>query len=137
MWATRKGQRPKAAIDASLANHVHMIARVAEDEFHAIELIDELDATSNSHPRLHEVHLEATDNYRQWLIDEYCRKLRQELLRSNEPAQANESDACKSAHPHLTFPGTSGFLPAGFGLFPLKASPSAWHCNVLRSPPWP
>ena len=38
--ATRLGKRPKAAIDTSLAQHVHMIKRVAEDEFHAIELTD-------------------------------------------------------------------------------------------------
>ena len=83
--ATRKGQRPKAAIDASLANHVHMIARVAEDEFHAIELIDELDGDIEQRIRDYTKCIsKTTDNYRQWLIDEYCRKLRQELRQAFE-----------------------------------------------------
>ncbi len=77
---TRKGKRPKAAIDESLANHVHMIARVAEDEFHAIELIDELDGDIEQRIRDYTKCIsKTTDNYRQWLMDEYCRKLRQEL----------------------------------------------------------
>jgi len=77
---TRKGKRPKAAIDVSLANHVSMIARVAEDEFHAIELIDELDGDIEQRIRDYTKCIsKTTDNYRQWLIEEYCRKLRQEL----------------------------------------------------------
>ena len=77
---TRKGQRPKAAIDVSLANHVEMIAGVAEDEFHAIELIDELDGDIEQRIRDYTKCIsKTTDNYRQWLIDEYCRKLRMEL----------------------------------------------------------
>ena len=35
-----------------------MIARVAEDEFHAIELIDELDGDIEQRIRDYEVHLE-------------------------------------------------------------------------------
>ena len=77
---TRKGKRPKAAIDESLANHVHMIARVAEDEFHAIELIHELDGDIEQRIRDYTKCIsKTTDNYRQWLMEEYCRKLRQEL----------------------------------------------------------
>ena len=77
---TRKGQRPKAAIDVSLANHVDMIAGVAEDEFHAIELIGELDGDIEQRIRDHTKCIsKTTDNYRQWLMDEYCRKLRMEL----------------------------------------------------------
>ena len=77
---TRKGQRPKAAIDVSLANHVDMIAGVAEDEFHAIELIGELDGDIEQRIRDYTKCIsKTTDNYRQWLIDEYCRKLRMEL----------------------------------------------------------
>ena len=77
---TRKGQRPKAAIDVSLANHVDMIAKVAEDEFHAIELIGELDGDIEQRIRDYTKCIaKTTDNYRQWLIEEYCRKLRMEL----------------------------------------------------------
>ena len=38
-----ENKRPKEAIEVSLQNHVIVIKQVAEDEFHAIELIDELD----------------------------------------------------------------------------------------------
>ena len=77
---TRKGQRPKAAIDVSLANHVDMIAGVAEDEFHAIELIGELDGDIEQRIRDYTKCIsKTTDNYRQWLMDEYCRKLRMKL----------------------------------------------------------
>ena len=57
-----------------------MIAGVAEDEFHAIELIDELDGDIEQRIRDYTKCIsKTTDNYRQWLIDEYCRKLRMEL----------------------------------------------------------
>ena len=78
--ATRKGKRPKEAIEVSLQNHVHMIKRVAEDEFHAIELIDELEGDIEQRIRDYTKCIsKTTDNYRQWLIDEYNRKLRQSL----------------------------------------------------------
>jgi len=78
--ATRKGKRPKEAIEVSLQNHVVMIKRVAEDEFHAIELIDELDGDIEQRIRDYTKCIsKTTDNYRQWLIDEYNRKLRQGL----------------------------------------------------------
>ena len=78
--ATRKGKRPKEAIEISLQNHVHMIKRVAEDEFHAIELIDELEGDIEQRIRDYTKCIsKTTDNYRQWLIDEYNRKLRQGL----------------------------------------------------------
>jgi len=78
--ATRKGKRPKEAIEVSLQNHVHMIKRVAEDEFHAIELIDELEGDIEQRIRDYTKCIsKTTDNYRQWLIDEYNRKLRQGL----------------------------------------------------------
>ncbi|MGB1574073.1 MAG: DEAD/DEAH box helicase, partial [Flavobacteriales bacterium] len=78
--ATRKGKRPKEAIEISLKNHVHMIKRVAEDEFHAIELIDELEGDIEQRIRDYTKCIsKTTDNYRQWLIDEYNRKLRQGL----------------------------------------------------------
>ena len=78
--ATRKGKRPKEAIEVSLKNHVHMIKRVAEDEFHAIELIDELEGDIEQRIRDYTKCIsKTTDNYRQWLTDEYNRKLRQGL----------------------------------------------------------
>ena len=77
---TRKGKRPKAAISFSLDNHVEMIKRVAEDEFHAIELIDELDGDIEQRIRDYTKCIsKTTDNYRQWLIEEYLRKLKQGL----------------------------------------------------------
>ena len=83
--ATRRGKRPKAAIDASLAQHVHMIKRVSEDEFHAIELIDELEGDIEQRIRDYTKCIsKTTDNYRQWLMDEYNRKLRQELRQAFE-----------------------------------------------------
>ena len=77
---TRKGKRPKEAIEVSLQNHVIMIKRVAEDEFHAIELIDELDGDIEQRIRDYTKCIsKTTDNYRQWLIEEYNRKLKQGL----------------------------------------------------------
>ncbi len=78
--ATRKGKRPKAAIDASLAHHVEMIAGIAEDEFHGIELIEELEGDIEQRIRDYTKCIsKTTDNYRQWLMDEYNRKLKQQL----------------------------------------------------------
>ena len=78
--ATRKGKRPKEAIRVSLQNHVVMIKRVAEDEFHAIELINELDGDIEQRIRDYTKCIsKTTENYRQWLIEEYNRKLKQGL----------------------------------------------------------
>ena len=99
-----RGKRPKAAIDASLANHVHMIKRVAEDEFHAIELIDELEGDIEQRIRDYTKCIsKTTDNYRQWLIDEYNRKLRQELRQGlNNRPHKPDVDTHKTARPFLT-----------------------------------
>ena len=76
--ATRMGKRPKAAIDASLDHHVKMLAGVAEDEFHAIELVDKLDGDIEQRIRDYAKCIsKTTENYRQWLMDEYQRKIRQ------------------------------------------------------------
>ena len=83
--AIRKGKRPKAAIDASLENHVDMIQRIAEDEFHGFELIDELEGDIEQRIRDYTKCIsKTTDNYRQWLMDEYNRKLRQLLRQAFE-----------------------------------------------------
>ena len=75
---TRQGKRPKEAIEASLKHHVQVLAAVAEDEFHAIELIDELDGDIEQRIRDYTKCIsKTTENYRQWLMDEYQRKIRQ------------------------------------------------------------
>lgn len=76
--ATRLGQRPKAAIEASLQHHVKILADVAEDEFHAIELVDNLEGDIEQRIRDYTKCIsKTTENYRQWLMDEYQRKIRQ------------------------------------------------------------
>lgn len=76
--ATRKGDRPKAAIDASLKHHVAILAAVSEDEFHAMELAENLDGDIEQRIRDYSKCIaKTTENYRQWLMEEYQRKLKQ------------------------------------------------------------
>ncbi len=83
--AVRKGQRPKAAIDTSLHHHVNVLAAVAEDEFHAIELMDKLEGDIEQRIRDYTKCIsKTTDNYRQWLMDEYERKLKQLIRQAFE-----------------------------------------------------
>ncbi len=83
--ATRLGKRPKAAIEASLDHHVLVLASAAEDEFHGIELIDRLDGDIEQRIRDYTKCIsKTTDNYRQWLMDEYQRKLRQMVRQAFE-----------------------------------------------------
>jgi superfamily II DNA or RNA helicase len=78
---TRLGKRPKVAIDRSLNHHVEVLVAVAEDEFHAIELMDNLSGDIEQRIRDYTKCIsKTTENYRQWLIAEYERKLKQ-LLR--------------------------------------------------------
>ena len=83
--ATRLGKRPKAAIEASLQHHVQVLASAAEDEFHGIELIERLDGDIEQRIRDYTKCIsKTTDNYRQWLMDEYQRKLRQMVRQAFE-----------------------------------------------------
>ena len=83
--ATRLGKRPKAAIEASLQHHVKVLASAAEDEFHGIELIERLDGDIEQRIRDYTKCIsKTTDNYRQWLMDEYQRKLRQMVRQAFE-----------------------------------------------------
>jgi superfamily II DNA or RNA helicase len=76
--ATRLGKRPKEAIDASLKHHVAVLVAVSEDEFHAIELMENLDGDIEQRIRDYTKCIsKTTENYRQWLMAEYERKLRQ------------------------------------------------------------
>lgn len=76
--ATRKGKRPKAAIEASLDHHVKILVAVSEDEFHAIELSEHLEGDIEQRIRDYTKCIsKTTDNYRQWLMDEYQRKMKQ------------------------------------------------------------
>ena len=75
--ATRLGRRPKEAIEMSLAHHVAVLAGCSEDEFHAIELIEQLEGDIEQRIRDYTKCIsKTTENYRQWLMDEYQRKLR-------------------------------------------------------------
>jgi hypothetical protein len=83
--ATRKGKRPKAAIDASLDHHVKILVAVSEDEFHAIELSEHLEGDIEQRIRDYTKCIsKTTDNYRQWLMDEYQRKMKQLIRLSFE-----------------------------------------------------
>jgi hypothetical protein len=77
---TRAGKRPKAAIEVSIANHTKLIVPVAEDVFHALELAGDLDQDIDQRVRDYTKCIsKTTANYRTWLIDEYQRKLAQQL----------------------------------------------------------
>lgn len=77
---TRAGKRPKAAIEVSIANHTELIVPVAEDVFQALQLAGDLDQDIDQRVRDYTRCIsKTTANYRTWLIDEYQRKLAQQL----------------------------------------------------------
>jgi superfamily II DNA or RNA helicase len=77
---TRAGKRPKAAIEVSIANHTELIVPVAEDVFQALQLAGDLDQDIDQRVRDYTKCIsKTTANYRTWLIDEYQRKLAQQL----------------------------------------------------------
>ena len=58
---------------------------MAEDEFHAIELMDKLEGDIEQRIRDYTKCIsKTTDNYRQWLMDEYERKLKQLIRQTFE-----------------------------------------------------
>ena len=61
------------------------MAAVSEDEFHAIELSEQLEGDIEQRIRDYTKCIsKTTDNYRQWLMDEYQRKMKQLIRQAFE-----------------------------------------------------
>ena len=79
---TREGGRPKEAIERSIKHHVEIIQYVSEDFWDAMTLAKELEGDIAYRIRLYSKCIaKTTENYKNWLKEEYSRKL-QSALRS-------------------------------------------------------
>tara|TARA_B100000963_G_scaffold352279_1_gene365203 strand:- start:7087 stop:8649 length:1563 start_codon:yes stop_codon:yes gene_type:complete len=80
---TRNGERPKGAIELSIAHHVDIIRYVSEDIWDAFELAKELEGDIAYRIRLYSKCIaKTTENYKNWLKDEYSRKLQSALRKA-------------------------------------------------------
>lgn len=80
---TRAGGRPKEAIELSIAHHVEIIRYVSEDLWDAFELAKELEGDIAYRIRLYSKCIaKTTENYKNWLKDEYSRKLQSALRKA-------------------------------------------------------
>ena len=80
---TRAGGRPKEAIELSIAHHVEIIRYVSEDIWDAFELAKELEGDIAYRIRLYSKCIaKTTENYKNWLKDEYARKLQSALRKA-------------------------------------------------------
>lgn len=74
------GQKGKVAVDRSLENHFEVIAEVAEDYFHGIELMQMLqDHIEHRLKHYQKCITKSTPNYYKYLLETYMRQLRQKL----------------------------------------------------------
>jgi hypothetical protein len=79
---TRDGGRPKEAIEKSIQHHVEIIQYVCDDFWDAMSLAKELEGDITYRIRLYSKCIaKTTENYKNWLKEEYSRKL-QSALRS-------------------------------------------------------
>ena len=76
----KQAERPKKAVDLSLAQHKAIIQYAAKDYWDAVEIITLLGEDINFRVKLYaKCMAKTTDNYRIWLQDEYTRRLKTEL----------------------------------------------------------
>ena len=76
----KQAERPKKAVDLSLAQHKAIIQYAAKDYWDAVEIINLLGEDINFRVKLYaKCMAKTTDNYRIWLQDEYTRRLKTEL----------------------------------------------------------
>jgi hypothetical protein len=76
----KQAERPKKAVDLSLAQHKSIIQYAAKDYWDAVEIITLLGEDINFRVKLYaKCMAKTTDNYRIWLQDEYTRRLKTEL----------------------------------------------------------
>lgn len=77
---TRDGGRPKEAIERSIDHHIEIIRYVCDDLWDAFDLAKELEGDITYRIRLYSKCIaKTTENYKNWLKEEYCRKLRSAL----------------------------------------------------------
>jgi hypothetical protein len=80
---TVKGGRPKEAIDQSIMHHMSLIRFVCSDFWDALNLLKELEGDITYRVRLYSKCIaKTTDNYKNWLKEEYLRKLQSELRKA-------------------------------------------------------
>ena len=78
--STRNGERPKKAIDASVAQHLAVIRYAAPDFWDALDLVKALEGDISYRVRLYAKCIaKTTENYKNWLQDDYTRRLQSEL----------------------------------------------------------
>jgi superfamily II DNA or RNA helicase len=76
----KQAERPKKAVDISLAQHKAMIQYAAKDYWEAVDIIEALGEDINFRVKQYSKCMaKTTDNYRIWLQDEYTRRLKTEL----------------------------------------------------------
>ena len=77
---TQEGLRPKEAIRRSMEQHVAMIKFASEDYWDAAELVDLLNEDVKFRVKQYAKCIaKATQNYRNWLEEEYTRNLKTAL----------------------------------------------------------
>jgi len=73
---TKEGQRPRAAIDASIVDHVKMVTDNSDDLWDGLELITLLEKDIEYRVKHYSYCIaKTTESYLNWLQDEYKRKL--------------------------------------------------------------
>ena len=81
--ATREGGRPKEAIERSINHHVEIIRYVCKDLWDAFDLAKELEGDITYRIRLYSKCIaKTTENYKNWLKEEYARKLQSALRKA-------------------------------------------------------
>jgi superfamily II DNA or RNA helicase len=76
----RAGGRPKEAIDRSILHHVSIVRHLCDDFWDASDLLKELEGDIIYRVRLYSKCIsKTTENYKNWLKDDYLRKLQSEL----------------------------------------------------------
>ncbi len=77
---TRAGGRPKEAIERSIDHHIEIIRYVCDDLWDAFDLAKELEGDITYRIRLYSKCIaKTTENYKNWLKEEYSRKLKSAL----------------------------------------------------------
>jgi len=80
---TREGGRPKEAIERSINHHVEIIRYVCDDLWDAFDLAKELEGDITYRIRLYSKCIaKTTENYKNWLKEEYARKLQSALRKA-------------------------------------------------------
>jgi hypothetical protein len=88
---TRAGGRPKEVIDLSIAHHVSIIRHLSADFLEAMEWVKVLEGDVNFRIRQYAKCIaKTTENYKNWLQEDYTRKLLGALRMAFSDAEESE-----------------------------------------------